>query len=108
VHLFPRRYKLGSNGVPGAKKALFLSLVAHSLLAFMLTVGLNWRTSSTPAGVEVELWEDTPPPPVSQPIPEERNNPLEEPKAEIITHKKKKNRSLKSPRPKKNLLLPCC
>jgi colicin import membrane protein len=92
---------------PGAKKAFFLSLIAHSLLALMLTVGLNWRTSSTPAGVEVEIWDDTPPPPpVSQPIPEEKITPLEEPKAEIITHKKKEEPKLEKPKPEKKPVAP--
>jgi len=38
------------------KRALIYSLAAHlGLLAFLM-IGINWRTS-TPAGVEVELWD---------------------------------------------------
>ena len=48
---------------PGTKKAFLLSLLVHALLVIMLTVHINWKTSSSPAGVEVELWDNTPPPP---------------------------------------------
>ena len=38
------------------KRALIYSLAAHlGLLAFLM-IGINWKTS-TPAGVEVELWD---------------------------------------------------
>ena len=38
------------------KRALTYSLAAHlGLLAFLM-IGINWKTS-TPAGVEVELWD---------------------------------------------------
>ena len=40
----------------GNKRALIYSLAAHlGLLAFLM-IGINWKTS-TPAGVEVELWD---------------------------------------------------
>jgi|GEM_PF-179621 len=75
---------------PNTNKAFFLSLLAHSLLALMFSVGLQWKTSSTPAGVEVELWDNTPPPPPSI-EPQVEAPPLVQAineKAEIVTTKK--------------------
>jgi colicin import membrane protein len=83
---------------PGTRKAFFLSLLAHSLLALMFTVGLNWKTSSTPAGVEVELWDNTPPPPIEQEAPAEKVTVITDEKAEIVTEKKK---PAPKPEPKK-------
>jgi len=95
---FPiQRWKLRE---PGGKKALLLSLAAHSLLVLMFSIGLNWRTSSTPAGVEVELW-DAPAPTLQiepEPVVEKPviNN---DEKAEIVTKKKKEE-----PKPEKSKL----
>ena len=38
------------------KRALIYSLAAHLCLLAFLMIGINWKTS-TPAGVEVELWD---------------------------------------------------
>ncbi len=42
---------------PGTTKAFAFSLGAHLFLIALLTLGISWRTSSSPAGVEVELWD---------------------------------------------------
>jgi len=92
---------------PGAKKAFLLSLAAHSLLALMLTVGLNWRTSSTPAGVEVELWDA--PVPMRQEVPEvepEKHSPSVDEKAEIVTQKKKEQPKPEKPKLEKKPATP--
>ena len=77
-------------------RAFSYSMVAHLLLIAMFTIGINWRTS-TPGGVEVELWDSTPvverteaPPPA--PIKEEvadiavKKKPVEKepPKKEVV------------------------
>lgn len=96
-----------NNREPGSKKAFLLSLGAHSLLALMFTVGLNWRTSSTPAGVEVELWDA--PVPTRQELPEPEpvkvTTSLDE-KAEIITQKKKEQPKAEKPKPEKKVVTP--
>jgi colicin import membrane protein len=92
---------------PGAKKALFLSLAAHSLLVLMFTVGLNWRTSSTPAGVEVELWDA--PVPTRQIEPEPMvEKPIinKDDKAEIVTKKKKEEPKPEKPKVEKKPTTP--
>lgn len=40
------------------RKAFVYSLCAHGFLLLLLSTGINWH-SSTPAGVEVELWDAT-------------------------------------------------
>ena len=92
---------------PGAKKALLLSLAAHSLLVLMFTVGLNWRTSSTPAGVEVELWDA--PVPTRQVEPEpmvEKPMINKDEKAEIVTKKKKEEPKPEKPKVEKKPITP--
>lgn len=58
---------------PGTQKAFVLSLGAHLFLIGLLTLGISWRTSSSPAGVEVELWD--------APVPVVQNTPT--PKIEV-------------------------
>ncbi len=58
---------------PGTTKAFALSLGAHLFLIALLTLGISWRTSSSPAGVEVELWDSA--------VPIVQNTPA--PKAEL-------------------------
>jgi len=58
---------------PGTTKAFTLSLGAHLFLIALLTLGISWRTSSSPAGVEVELWD--------APVPAVQNMPA--PKVEL-------------------------
>ncbi len=53
---------------PGTKKAFTLSLAAHLLLLALLTIGISWKTSS-PAGLEVELWDTSIPVQTSTPTP---------------------------------------
>jgi colicin import membrane protein len=75
---------------PGTRKALLLSLLAHSLLAIMFTVGIHWKTASTPAGVEAELWDSAVQPPPSEiESPVEKQEVLKDEKADIVTEKKK-------------------
>ena len=54
---------------PGTTKAFALSLGAHLFLIALLTLGIHWKTSSSPAGVEVELWEASVPTPIISPTP---------------------------------------
>ena len=82
------RYARWEHPEPGTKKSFLLSLAAHSLLALMFMVGLNWKTSSTPAGVEVELWDNSPPQ-VIETTPVENVPPVIDEKAEIVIEKKK-------------------
>lgn len=92
---------------PGAKKAFLLSLTAHSFLALMLTVGINWRTSSTPAGVEVELWDA--PVPTRQELPEAetvKSSPSVDEKAEIVIQKKKEQPKPEKPKAEKKPVAP--
>ena len=53
---------------PGTKKAFTLSFVAHLLLLALLTMGISWKTSS-PAGLEVELWDASVPTQTITPTP---------------------------------------
>jgi colicin import membrane protein len=82
---------------PGTKKSFLLSLAAHSLLALMFMVGLNWKTSSTPAGVEVELWDNSPPQVIEQVIAE-KVMPVMDEKAEIVVEKKKVEPKVEPPK----------
>ena len=67
------------------KRAFTFSLVIHlGLLAFLM-IGIQWN-NSTPAGVEVELW-DAPVPTVVTPEPELKTEVKEE-AAEIAVKKK--------------------
>jgi colicin import membrane protein len=68
------------------KRAFSFSLIIHlGLLAFLM-IGINWKTS-TPAGVEVELWDQAPPvePPPTAP---EVKTEIKEEAAEIVLKKK--------------------
>ena len=78
------RYRFGKT--ESTKRALTFSLIAHlGLLAFLM-IGIQWR-SSTPAGVEVELW-DSVPQVVTPPTPEIKTEAKEE-AADIAIKKKK-------------------
>ena len=83
------RYNRWEHPEPGTKKSFLLSLAAHSLLALMFMVGLNWKTSSTPAGVEVELWDNSPQQVIEEEIIKEAPAPVIDEKAEIVVEKKK-------------------
>jgi colicin import membrane protein len=68
------------------KRAFTFSLIAHlGLLAFLM-IGISWN-NSTPAGVEVELW-DAAPQVESPPVPELKTE-LKEEAADIAVKKKK-------------------
>jgi len=68
------------------KRAFSFSLVAHlGLLAFLM-IGISWN-NSTPAGVEVELW-DSAPQVETPPVPELKTEVKEE-AADIAVKKKK-------------------
>lgn len=66
-------------------RAFSYSMVAHLALIALLTVGINWRTSS-PSGVEVELWDATPVVERTEPTPPP--TPLKEEAADIAVKKK--------------------
>jgi colicin import membrane protein len=82
------RYNRWEYPEPGTKKSFLLSLAAHSLLVLMFLVGLNWKTSTTPAGVEVELWDNSPTPVIEEEI-KPPPTPVIDEKAEIVVEKKK-------------------
>ena len=68
------------------KRAFTFSLIAHlGLLAFLM-IGISWN-NSTPAGVEVELW-DAAPQVETPPVPELKTE-LKEEAADIAVKKKK-------------------
>ena len=71
---------------PGTTRAFALSLGAHLFLIALLTLGIHWKTSSSPAGVEVELWDASVPPPSVTPIPKMDIKPEA---AEIVIKKTK-------------------
>jgi len=91
------RYSRWEHPEPGTRKSFLLSLAAHSLLALMFMVGLNWKTSSTPAGVEVELWDNSPPQ-VIEITPVEKMAPIVDEKAEIVIEKKKVEPKIETPK----------
>ena len=71
---------------PGTTRAFALSLGAHLFLIALLTLGIHWKTSSSPAGVEVELWDASVPPPSVTPTPKMDVKPEA---AEIVIKKTK-------------------
>ena len=85
------------------KRALSFSLIAHlGLLAFLM-IGIQWR-SSTPAGVEVELWDSVPQ--VNTPaIPEIKTEAKEE-AADIAIKKKKLEKEVPKKEPVKEISKP--
>ena len=85
------------------KRALSFSLIAHlGLLAFLM-IGIQWR-SSTPAGVEVELWDSVPQ--VNTPaIPEIKTEAKEE-AADIAIKKKKLEKEVPKKEPVKEVSKP--
>lgn len=79
------------------KRAFSFSLVIHlGLLAFLM-IGISWKTS-TPAGVEVELWDSTPQ--IEAPPVPELKTEIKEEAADIAVKKKQPE---KAP-PKKEIL----
>ncbi len=68
------------------KRAFTFSLIAHLGLLAFLVIGISWN-NSTPAGVEVELWDSTPQV-VTPPEPEVKTAVKEE-AADIAIKKKK-------------------
>lgn len=70
---------------PGTKKAFTLSLITHLSLLALLTVGVSWKTSS-PAGLEVELWDASVPLQQIIPIPKIE---LKQEAADIVIKKTK-------------------
>jgi len=101
---------------PGTKKAFTLSLVAHLLLLALLTMGISWKTSS-PAGLEVELWDASVPTQTITPAPtievkqeaadiaikKTKVNP--EPPKEVIKKRRKWTRKMRLLLKKQRLLL---
>ncbi|MBU3623237.1 energy transducer TonB [Polynucleobacter sp. AP-Latsch-80-C2] len=68
------------------KRAFTFSLVAHLGLLAFLVIGISWN-NSTPAGVEVELWDSTQP--VETPPAPELKTEFKEEAADIAVKKKK-------------------
>ena len=67
------------------KLAFSFSLVAHLGLVAFLVIGISWN-NSTPAGVEVELWDASPP--METPVVPELKTEMKEEAAEIAIKKK--------------------
>ena len=84
------------------KRALIYSLAAHlGLLAFLM-IGINWKTS-TPAGVEVELWDTSQQ--VEIPKEPELKTEVKEEAADIALKKKVEMKEpLKKEAPKKEIV----
>ena len=68
------------------KRAFTFSLVAHLGLLAFLVIGISWN-NSTPAGVEVELWDSTQP--AETPPAPELKTEFKEEAADIAVKKKK-------------------
>lgn len=85
------------------KRALSFSLIAHlGLLAFLM-IGIQWR-SSTPAGVEVELWDSVPQ--VNTPATPEIKTEAKEEAADIAIKKKKLEKEVTKKEPVKEISKP--
>ena len=67
------------------KRAFTFSLAAHLGLVAFLVIGISWN-NSTPSGVEVELWDSTPP--VEAPVVPEVKTEIKEEAADIAIKKK--------------------
>lgn len=67
------------------KRAFTFSLIAHLGLVAFLVIGISWN-SSTPAGIEVELWDSTQP--VETPPTPELKTEMKEEAADIVVKKK--------------------
>ena len=67
------------------RRAFIYSIGAHMCLIALLTVGIRWH-SSTPSGVEVELWDATPQ--IAQPEAPIKEEPVKEETADIAVKKK--------------------
>ena len=67
------------------KGAFTFSLAAHLGLVAFLVIGISWN-NSTPSGVEVELWDSTPP--VEAPVVPEVKTEIKEEAADIAIKKK--------------------
>ncbi|MBT8567917.1 cell envelope integrity protein TolA [Polynucleobacter paneuropaeus] len=95
------RYRFGKT--ESTKRALTFSLIAHlGLLAFLM-IGIQWR-SSTPAGVEVELWDTVPQ--VNTPATPETKTEAKEESADIAIKKKKLERESPKKEPVKEVVKP--
>ena len=67
------------------KRAFSFSLAAHLGLVAFLVIGISWN-NSTPAGVEVELWDANPP--MEKPVVPELKTEIKEEAADIAIKKK--------------------
>jgi colicin import membrane protein len=95
------RYRFGKT--ESTKRALGFSLIAHlGLLAFLM-IGIQWR-SSTPAGVEVELWDSVPQ--VNTPATPEIKTEAKEEAADIAIKKKKLEKEVPKKEPVKEIAKP--
>jgi len=95
------RYRFGK--AESTKRALSFSLIAHlGLLAFLM-IGIQWR-SSTPAGVEVELWDSVPQ--VNTPATPEIKTEAKEEAADIAIKKKKLEKEVSKKEPVKEIAKP--
>ena len=77
------RYRLTKN--ESTKRAFSFSLAAHLGLLAFLVIGISWN-NSTPAGVEVELWDSTPQ--IETPPAPELKTEVKEEAADIVVKKK--------------------
>jgi len=86
VHSSTSAFKRGRlSKSESTKRAFSLSLAAHLGLVAFLVIGISWN-NSTPAGVEVELWDARPP--VDMPVVPELKTEVKEEAADIAIKKK--------------------
>jgi len=98
VHILQTSFKRGRlTRSESTKRAFSYSVLIHLGLLGFLIIGINWN-NSTPAGVEVELW-DASTPVETPPVPELKNEVKEE-SADISIKKKKVEKEL----PKKEVV----
>jgi len=98
AQMFPSSFTRGRlTKNESTKRAFSFSLIIHLGLLALLMVGISWKTS-TPAGIEVELWDSTPQV-EAPPVPELKTEVKEE-AADIVVKKKK----LEKEPPKKEVI----
>ena len=98
AQMFPSSFTRGRlTKNESTKRAFSFSLIIHLGLLALLMVGISWKTS-TPAGIEEELWDSTPQV-EAPPVPELKTEVKEE-AADIAVKKKK----LEKEPPKKEVI----
>jgi colicin import membrane protein len=69
----PRHLEFAPPPTPGLVRALVLAILAHAVLLFVLSLGVQWKRDAVPQTFEAELWSALPveaAPPAPEPTPE--------------------------------------